>query len=78
MTRKAVLIAISRNVVWKETARYLKHYRKVFYGDLKKYNKKASQLIALYRKTESKIKNENVRYTKFEYREMIKKLEKGK
>ena len=82
MTKKAVLIAISRNVVWKETAIRLKHYRIKFISDLDQYNKYAWTLISLYRNIENEIKNESVRYTKFQYRDIlkqkIKELEKGK
>ena len=79
MTRKVVLIAISKNVVWKETARQLKLYRMKYIWDLDKYNIVACKLIEFYRKIEFEIETEWKRYTKFQYRDMIEnlKLEKG-
>lgn len=76
MTRRIVLLTICKNVVWKETAKYLKHYRMESKGDLEVYNAYASALISLYRKTEFEIDNKNIRYTKFEYEDKIKSLEK--
>ena len=78
MTRTIVLIAICKNTVWRETARYLKHYRMASLWNLEEYNKSAWKLIELYRKIEFKINNENYRISKFDYIEMIKNLEEGK
>ena len=78
MTRKTVLIAISKNVIWKETAKYLKYYRVKNFWDLKSYNIIAWKIIELYRKIEFKINTENFKIKKSDYIEMIKELEKGK
>lgn len=78
MTRKAVLISISKNIVWKETSKYLKHYRMKYLENIEEYNKIASTLIDLYRKTEFEIETEWKRYSKFQFRELIKNIEKGK
>ena len=75
MTKRIVLIAICKRVVWKETAKYLKHYRMKSKWDMDLYNPYASALIEMYRKTEFDIDHKNIRYTKFKYREKILKLE---
>lgn len=75
MTRKIVLLTICKNIVWKETAKYLKHYRMKSKWDMNIYNIYVSALIDMYRKTEFEINNKDIRYTKFEYIEKIKKLE---
>jgi len=78
MTRKIVLIAIYKNIIWKETAKYLKYYRVKNFWDLDSYNIIASKIIWLYRKIEFKIDTENLKINKCEYIKMIKELEKGK
>jgi len=75
MTRKIVLLTICKNIVWKETSKYLKHFRMKNMDNLDTYNIYAWELIALYRKTENEIDNDNIRYTKFEYRDKIIELE---
>ncbi len=76
MTRKAVVLAICKNNIWKETAKYLKHYRMKYLWDIDSYNKKASKIIGLYREIEFKIDNDGFKISKFEYRDLIKEFEK--
>lgn len=78
MTRKILVNTVYRHIVWKETKKYLKHYRKIHWTDLRKYNKNACRLIELYRRIEYEIEQKELRITKFEYRDLIKDLEKGK
>lgn len=77
MSRKAVIMAISRSVIWKETSKYLKHYRIISKWDMDLYNIQAWKLIALYRDTEYQINNNWLKINKFEFRKMIQDLEKG-
>lgn len=75
MTKKIVLLSICKNVVWKETAKYLKLYRMKYINDLDTYNAFSSAVIELYRKVEYKIHSKWLRYTRLEYRKKIEKLE---
>lgn len=77
MSRKEVILAISRSVIWKETSKYLKHYRSECSGDLDLYNKRAGKLIELYRTKEREINTKGLRINKFEFRKLIEDLEKG-
>jgi hypothetical protein len=55
MTKKIVLRTICQNGIWKETAKYLKHYRMKSKGDLDIYNLYLSALMNIRRKTEAHI-----------------------
>lgn len=72
MPRKWVPILICQNIIWKETAMWMKHIRK-YSPNLEDYNNRIIPLIELFRKTEQEI-IQWVIIDKFVYREKINSL----
>ena len=68
--------SIRRNMIWKCTSQYLKHYRMTLFEDLYNYNEKVGKLVNLYKKTDFLIQNEGFYISKREFIQKIKDLEK--
>ena len=71
MASREARFSMCHNAIWKETAMWMKHYRKHYC--IEEYNQIIMPLIELYRKIEFEIKSE-IFISRADYRIMIKNL----